>query len=97
MYGILAAWAVQSWGILAFLVLALVAVNWIYFSKRAVPGKYLIPGLLFLLVYQLFVMAYTGYVAFTNYGDGHNSTSPTRSRRSRSRTRPVSRARPRCR
>lgn len=73
-YGVLAALAVQSWGILAFLVLALVAVNWIYFSKRAVPGKYLIPGLLFLLVYQLFVMAYTGYVAFTNYGDGHNST-----------------------
>ena len=73
-YGVLSAWAVESWGILTFLVLALVAVNWIYFSKRAVPGKYLIPGLLFLLVYQLFVMAYTGYVAFTNYGDGHNST-----------------------
>ena len=32
------------------------------------------PGLLFLLVYQLFAMAYTGYIAFTNYGDGHNST-----------------------
>ena len=74
LYGILAAYAVQSWAILTFLVLALVAVNWVYFSRRAVPGKYLIPGLLFLLVYQLFVMAYTGYVAFTNYGDGHNST-----------------------
>lgn len=73
-YGILTAGAVGSWGILIFLVLALVAVNWVYFSRRAVPGKYLIPGLLFLLVYQLFVMAYTGYVAFTNYGDGHNST-----------------------
>lgn len=73
-YGVLTSYAVQSWGILTFLVLALVAVNWIYFSKRAVPGKYLIPGLLFLLVYQVFVMAYTGYVAFTNYGDGHNST-----------------------
>ncbi len=32
------------------------------------------PGLIFLLVYQIFAMAYTGYVAFTNYGDGHNST-----------------------
>ncbi|WP_421741123.1 ABC transporter permease subunit [Cellulomonas sp.] len=73
-YGILTALAVESWGIVAFLALALVVVNWVYFSRRAVPGKYLIPGLLFLLVYQLFVMAYTGYVAFTNYGDGHNST-----------------------
>ena len=45
-----------------------------YFSRRTLPAKYLVPGLLFLLVYQLFVMAYTGYVAFTNYGDGHNST-----------------------
>lgn len=73
-YGILTALAVESWGIVAFLAVALVVVNWVYFSRRAVPGKYLIPGLLFLLVYQLFVMAYTGYVAFTNYGDGHNST-----------------------
>jgi arabinogalactan oligomer/maltooligosaccharide transport system permease protein len=28
----------------------------------------------FLLVFQVYVVAYTGYVAFTNYGDGHNST-----------------------
>jgi arabinogalactan oligomer/maltooligosaccharide transport system permease protein len=74
LYGVLAAAAVGSWGIVAFLVLALVAVNWVYFSRRMLPGKYLVPGLLFLLVYQLFVMAYTGYVSFTNYGDGHNST-----------------------
>ncbi|NUU15665.1 ABC transporter permease subunit [Cellulomonas humilata] len=73
-YGILTALAVESWGIVAFLALALVVVNWAYFSRRAIPAKYLIPGLLFLLVYQLFVMVYTGYVAFTNYGDGHNST-----------------------
>ncbi|GMA25563.1 hypothetical protein GCM10025864_33220 [Luteimicrobium album] len=73
-YGIIAAAGVQSWWIVAFLAAALVVVNWVYFSRRAVPAKYLVPGLLFLLVYQLFVMAYTGYIAFTNYGDGHNST-----------------------
>lgn len=72
-YGILAAAAVSSWAIVAFLVLALVVVNWVYFSRRMLPAKYLVPGLLFLLVYQLFAMVYTGYVAFTNYGDGHNS------------------------
>ena len=73
-YGILAAWAVESWGILAFLVVALAGANWAYFSRRMLPAKYLVPGLLFLLVYQIYAMGYTGYVAFTNYGDGHNST-----------------------
>ncbi|WP_127572915.1 ABC transporter permease subunit [Georgenia faecalis] len=73
-YGIFAAAAVGHWGIVAFLVVALVVVNVVYFSRRMIPAKYLVPGLLFLLVYQLFVMLYTGYVSFTNYGDGHNST-----------------------
>lgn len=74
LYGLYASWAVQSWGIFAGLVIALIAANWVYFSRKAIPGKYLYPGLLFLFTYQLFTMVYTGYVAFTNYGDGHNST-----------------------
>ena len=74
LYGILAAWAQDSMGVVAFLVVALIAANWVYFSKRAVPAKYLYPGLVFLAVYQLYVMGNTAFVAFTNYGDGHNST-----------------------
>lgn len=73
-YGILAAGALAQWGIVAFLVVALVAVNVVYFSKKMLPAKYLVPGLVFLLVYQVFVVLYTGFTAFTNYGDGHNST-----------------------
>lgn len=73
-YGILASWSQGSMGVLGFLVVALVIANLVYFAKRAVPAKYLYPGLLFLVVYQLYVMGNTAYVAFTNYGDGHNST-----------------------
>ena len=73
-YAVLAAWSAQSWGVLAAMVALLLVANWAYFSKRALPLKYILPGLAFLLVYQVYVVAYTGYVAFTNYGDGHNST-----------------------
>jgi arabinogalactan oligomer / maltooligosaccharide transport system permease protein len=73
-YVILAAWAEGSMGILWSMVAMLVAVNYVYFSKRALPLKYILPGLIFLMAYQIFVIFYTGYIAFTNYGDGHNST-----------------------
>lgn len=73
LYGIWVAYLVESWVIVAIMILALIAINYIYFSKRALPLKYLAPGMAFLLVYQLFVMGYTGYIAFTNYGSGHNT------------------------
>lgn len=47
--------------------------NWVYFSRGNLPAKYLVPGLVFLFVFQVFAALYTGYVAFTNYGTGHNS------------------------
>ena len=73
-YVVMAALAAESYGIMWAMVALLVAANWVYFTRRAVPLKYFLPGFAFLLVYQIFVVGYTGYVAFTNYGDGHNST-----------------------
>ena len=74
LYGMFTAYLVKSWTVLAVLAVLLVVVNWVYFSKRMIPAKYLVPGMVFLLIYQVFVMGYTGYVSFTNYGQGHNST-----------------------
>ena len=73
-YVVLAAWAEESHGIMWGMVALLVAANYVYFSRRALPMKYVLPGLAFLLVYQIYVVLFTGYVAFTNYGAGHNST-----------------------
>ncbi|ACQ80038.1 Fructose-bisphosphate aldolase [Beutenbergia cavernae DSM 12333] len=73
-YVVLAAWNERSFGILWSMVALLAAANYVYFSKRALALKYILPGLAFLLVFQIYVVFYTGYVAFTNYGDGHNST-----------------------
>ncbi|GEN78583.1 ABC transporter permease subunit [Actinotalea fermentans] len=73
-YVVLAAWAEGSFGILWSMVALVVVADYVYFSRRSLPMKYILPGLVFLLVYQIYVVLYTGYVAFTNYGDGHNST-----------------------
>jgi len=73
-YIIILAFAEEQMGVLVAMAVILIAMNVIYFSRRLIPLKYLAPGLVFLLVFQVFVMVYTAFVAFTNYGDGHNST-----------------------
>ncbi|MGC5616428.1 ABC transporter permease subunit [Georgenia sp. Z1491] len=67
----------ESWWLLGGTVVVLVVVNWVYFSRRVVPLKYLLPGLIFLAIYQVFTIVYTGYVSLTNYGDGHILDKPT--------------------
>jgi arabinogalactan oligomer/maltooligosaccharide transport system permease protein len=52
-------------------VVALV-VNWIYLRRGGLPAKYLTPGVLFLIVFQVYVLLFSGYTAFTNYGSAHN-------------------------
>ena len=64
------AFADEWWLAVGFFTFALVAVNLVYFT-RGLPMKYLLPGLLFLLVFQVFTILLTGYSSFTNYGTGH--------------------------
>ncbi|MFE2952751.1 ABC transporter permease subunit [Embleya sp. NPDC059267] len=75
-YGLLALAADRSWWMFGALLVGTVAVNIVYATKRHVPAKYLAPGIALLLVYQVYVVLYTGVAAFTNYGDGHNSDKP---------------------
>ena len=61
----------QEWIVLGVVAVVTAIVNWIYFSRRKLPAKYLTPGIIFLSLFQVFVLLYTGYIAFTNYGTGH--------------------------
>ncbi|WP_127473022.1 ABC transporter permease subunit [Microbacterium sulfonylureivorans] len=63
-----------DWVAAAVLVAVVALVNYIYLKPGVLPAKYLTPGLFFLAVFQVFVIFYTGYISFTNYGDAHNST-----------------------
>lgn len=63
-----------DWTVFGIVLVVTVLVNAVYVSRKRLPAKYLVPGALFLVVFQLFVVGYSGYIAFTNYGTGHNST-----------------------
>ncbi len=61
------------WLAVAFLVFATVAIDVVYLSRArwALPLKYLLPGTLFLLVFQVYPVLYTGYISLTNLGTGN--------------------------
>jgi arabinogalactan oligomer/maltooligosaccharide transport system permease protein len=62
----------KDWAFVVFTVVATLAIDVIYLSRRRfVPGKYLIPGTLFLLVFAVYPVLYTMYASFTNYGTGN--------------------------
>ncbi len=66
--------AQREWLVIGIIVVATGLINWIYLGRRKLPAKYLTPGVIFLLVFQVFVLGYTAYIGFTNYGTGHNGT-----------------------
>jgi len=75
-YIIYSAYLGKSWWVLGGMVVILIAVNYTYFSnRRALPAKYILPGVIFLLVFQIFAVLFNGFIAFTNYGDGHRLNS----------------------
>lgn len=73
-YAVLVLASFGQWIIAAVVAVVAALVNWIYFSRRKLPAKYLTPGIIFLVLFQVFVLVYTGYIAFTNYGTGHNGS-----------------------
>ena len=61
----------NEWVALAILILATAAIDYVYLSKRTLPLKYLVPGTLFMLVFQVYPVLYSVNISFTNYGTGH--------------------------
>ncbi|GAA2009886.1 ABC transporter permease subunit [Microbacterium ulmi] len=62
-----------QWLVPLLIAVGVIAVNVVYLKPGLLPAKYLTPGIVFLLIFQIFVVLYTIYIAFTNYGSGHNS------------------------
>ncbi|SCL27208.1 arabinogalactan oligomer / maltooligosaccharide transport system permease protein [Micromonospora nigra] len=61
----------EYWIGLALLLGTTAGLFYLYLTPRHIPAKYLIPGTLFLIVFQIFPVLYTASTSFTNFGDGH--------------------------
>ena len=74
-YAVFVLVGLHQWAAVVVTVLITGLINWIYLGGgKRLPAKYLTPGVIFLVVFQVFVVLFSGYIAFTNFSDGHNST-----------------------
>ncbi|WP_433494978.1 ABC transporter permease subunit [Micromonospora sp. CA-248089] len=64
----------EHWLALGVLAVTTAALFYLYLSRRHIPAKYLVPGTLFLIAFQVFPVLYTASTAFTNFGDGHRGS-----------------------
>jgi arabinogalactan oligomer/maltooligosaccharide transport system permease protein len=64
----------EKWVGLALLAATTAGLFYLYLTRRHVPAKYLVPGTLFLVAFQVFPVLYTASTAFTNFGDGHRGS-----------------------
>lgn len=62
----------EQWLAVSVAVVGMLIVNWLYLRRGGLPAKYLAPGVILLLAFQVYVLFFSAYTAFTNYGSYHN-------------------------
>ncbi len=62
----------EQWLPVAVAVIGMLIVNWLYLRRGGLPAKYLAPGVILLIAFQVYVLFFSAYTAFTNYGSYHN-------------------------
>jgi arabinogalactan oligomer/maltooligosaccharide transport system permease protein len=64
----------KMWVGLAILLATTAGLFYLYLTPRHIPVKYLVPGTLLLIAFQVFPVLYTASTAFTNFADGHRGS-----------------------
>lgn len=62
----------EQWLPVAIAIIGMLIVNWLYLRRGGLPAKYLAPGVILLIAFQVYVLFFSAYTAFTNYGSYHN-------------------------
>jgi len=61
----------RNWLGLAWLLIATALINFVYISKRARASKWLLPGTILLIIFQIYPILFTATAAFSNYSTAH--------------------------
>ena len=64
----------SEWLVVCTLVLVLIAINWVYYSKRSVASKFLLPGSILLVIFVIVPIVYTAWMSVYNYKTGNEIT-----------------------
>ncbi len=68
--------AMHNYLALGVLAVATLAINYVYLSKRSRASRWLIPGTILLLIFQVYPVIFTASTAFTNYSTEHYLSKP---------------------
>jgi arabinogalactan oligomer / maltooligosaccharide transport system permease protein len=74
LWAALTLFSLENYGPMVILLVTTLALDFIYLSKRTKASKWLIPGTILLIVFQIYPVLYTAVTAFTNYSTGHSVT-----------------------
>lgn len=55
----------------AYVAISTLILDYIFLSSKFVAAKYIMPGVILLVAFQIYPAIYTGYIAFTNFSVGH--------------------------
>ena len=61
----------------AYVAISTLVLDYIFLNKRFIAAKYIVPGALLMVAFQIYPAIYTGYVAFTNFSVGHEFNKET--------------------
>lgn len=71
LYAVMTLLPLRAWTPLALVVVATAVIDWVYLGRRNLPAKFLVPGTIVVLLFQIYPVVYTAYIGFTNYGTGN--------------------------
>ncbi|NND03586.1 MAG: maltose ABC transporter permease MalF [Acidimicrobiia bacterium] len=70
-YALVVLYTEGAWGFLASLIVGTLFINWVYFSKKTAAMRWIAPGLVLMLIFVVWPILFSVYIAFTNWSTGN--------------------------